>query len=195
MKYAALFLNSCAILLLGWALYGAFQLPKTSVRSAHPMTVELLPLPVALRSDQVHVVDAFDAMSRIQTQAARPGTDPLTLIALPIPGSDVVGSLQMPRRSMSLYLDNYVAETQTVVIDDQLAQQGTRLQNGGKVARVGPNGVIVTESLGRQKLALPEADLRIGTLRWPDGSLASVNTQQFRAGPPGALAESARSLP
>ena len=96
---------------------------------------------------------------------------------------------------MSLHLDDLAAETQAVVIDGQLAQQGARLEGGGRVVRVRPNEALVTERLGRQKLTLPEDELRVGTLRWPDGSLASINTQQFRAGLPGGQPGPVRTLP
>ncbi|MDP3226536.1 MAG: hypothetical protein Q8N13_00990 [Acidovorax sp.] len=195
MKYAALLLNGLAILLLGWGLYGVFQLTQARTPSVRPLTMELSPLPLALRNDQARVVDAFGAMSRIQTQTASAGTDPQRLIALPVPGSDVVGSVQMPRRSLSVHLDNLGAETQSVVIDGHLARQGTRLDGGGRVVRVRPNEAVVTERLGRQTLVLPADEMRVGTLRWPDGSLASVNTQEFRTGLPGGQPGPIRSLP
>lgn len=195
MKYAALLLNGLAILLLGWGLYGVFQLTQARTPSVRPLTMELSPLPLALRNDQARVVDAFGAMSRIQTQTASAGTDPQRLIALPVPGSDVVGSVQMPRRSLSVHLDNLGAETQSIVIDGHLARQGTRLDGGGRVVRVRPNEAVVTERLGRQTLVLPADEMRVGTLRWPDGSLASVNTQEFRTGLPGGQPGPIRSLP
>ena len=195
MKYAALFLNGLAILLLGWGLYGVFQLTQARATSVRPVMTELAPLPLALRTDQARVADAFDAMARVQAQAARAGTDPQGLIALPLPGSEVVGSVQMPRRSLSLHLDDLAAEKQSVVIDGQLARRGTRLEGGGRVVRVDSNEAVVTERLGRQKLTLPSDELRVGTLRWADGSLASINTQEFRAGVPGGPAGPIKSLP
>ncbi len=195
MKYAALLLNGLAILLLGWGLYGVFQLTQARTPSVRPLAMELSPLPLALRNDQARVVDAFGAMSRIQTQTASAGTDPQRLIALPVPGSDVVGSVQMPRRSLSVHLDNLGAETQSVVIDGHLARQGTRLDGGGRVVRVRPNEAVLTERLGRQTLVLPTDEMRVGTLRWPDGSLASINTQEFRTGLPGGQPGPIRVLP
>jgi len=195
MKYAALLLNGLAILLLGWGLYGVFQLTQARTPSVRPLAMELSPLPLALRNDQARVVDAFGAMSRIQTQTASSGTDPQRLIALPVPGSDVVGSVQMPRRSLSVHLDNLGAETQSVVIDGHLARQGTRLDGGGRVVRVRPNEAVLTERLGRQTLVLPTDEMRVGTLRWPDGSLASINTQEFRTGLPGGQPGPIRVLP
>ena len=195
MKYAALLLNGLAILLLGWGLYGVFQLTQARTPSVRPMAMELSPLPLALRNDQARVVDAFGAMSRIQTQTASAGTDPQRLIALPVPGSDVVGSVQMPRRSLSVHLDNLGAETQSVVIDGHLARQGTRLDGGGRVVRVRPNEAVLTERLGRQTLVLPTDEMRVGTLRWPDGSLASINTQEFRTGLPGGQPGPIKVLP
>jgi hypothetical protein len=129
MKNAALLLNGIAILLLGWGLYGVYQLSQARAPMVRPLSVELAPLPVALRNDQARVVEAFGAMARIQDLGATAGTDPLQLIALPAPGSQVVGSVQMPSRSMSLHLDNLAAETQTVVIDGQLVRQGARLDS------------------------------------------------------------------
>lgn len=195
MKYAALLLNGLAVLLLGWGMYGVLQLAQARAPAVRPLTIELTPLPVALRTDQARVVDAFGAMSRIQAQAAGAGTDPLGLIALPVPGSDVVGSVQMPRRSLSLHLDDLAAETQSVVIDGHLARQGARLEGGGRVARVRPNEAVVIERLGRQTLTLPTDGLRVGTLRRADGSLASINTQEFKAGLPGGAVGPIRSLP
>ncbi|MGN8003947.1 hypothetical protein ACTJKQ_12205 [Acidovorax sp. 22279] len=160
-----------------------------------PMTVELAPLPAALRTDQERVTEAFGAMSRIQAQTMAAGTDPQRLIALPVPGSDVVGSVQMPRRSLSLHLDDLASERQSVVIDGQLARQGARLEGGGRVVQVRPSEAVVTERLGRQTLTLPQGELRVGTLRWPDGSLASINTQEFRSGLPGGQPGPIKSLP
>ncbi len=195
MKYAALLLNGLALLLLGWGLYGVVQLSQARTPSMRPMTTELAPLPPALRNDQARVADAFGAMERIQAQASSAGTDPLGLIALPVPGSDVVGSVQMPRRSLSLHLDDLATDRQSVVIDGQLARQGARLEGGGRVVRVKPTEAVVTERLGRQTLTLPSGELRVGTLRWADGSLASINTQEFRAGLPGGQPGPIRSLP
>lgn len=195
MKYAALLLNGLAIVLLGWGLYGVLQISQSRTPSVRPVVTELTPLPAALRNDQARVVDAFGAMARIQAQASSAGTDPQGLLALPVPGSDVVGSVQLPRRSMSLHLDDLAAQTQSVVIDGRLARQGARLDAGGRVVRVRPNEAVVSERLGRQTLSLPAGDLRVGTLRWADGSLASINTQEFKAGLPGGQQGPIRSLP
>ncbi|MDH4427879.1 MAG: hypothetical protein QE495_15595 [Acidovorax sp.] len=195
MKYAALILNVVAVALLGWALYGVVELAQARTPAVRPMVTELAPLPVALRTDQARVMDAFDAMARIQAKAASPGVDPLSLIALPAPGREIVGSVQMPSRSLSLHLDDLATDRQSVVVDERLARQGTRLTEGGRIAKVQPNEVLVTERLGRQKLTLPTSELRVGTLRWPDGSLASVNTQEFKAGVPGTPPGPVRSVP
>ena len=196
MKYAALLLNVVAVALLGWAMYGVVQLAQARTPMVRPPVMELAPLPLALRSDQVRVVDAFDAMARIQGQASRRGADPKNLIVLPAPGREIVGSVQMPRRSLSLHMDDLSADKQTVVIDGRLARQGARLQEGGRITKVEPNQVLITERLGRQTLTLPDEGLRVGTLRWPDGSLASINTQQFRTGVPGNVqVPPARSAP
>ena len=63
MKYAALLLNGLAILLLGWGLYGVFQLTQARTPSMRPLTIELTPLPAALRTDQARVTEAFGAMA------------------------------------------------------------------------------------------------------------------------------------
>ncbi|MBI1627009.1 hypothetical protein [Comamonas suwonensis] len=185
MKYAALLLNVVAVALLGWAMYGVVQLAQGRTPNVRLPVMELAPLPVALRADQARVADAFGAMERIQGQASRRSVDPQNLIVLPAPGREIVGSVQMPRRSLSLHMNDLGTDKQTVVVDDRLAHQGARLQDGGRITRVEPNQVVVTERLGHQTLTLPDAGLRVGTLRWPDGSLASINTQQFRAGVPG----------
>lgn len=195
MKYAALILNGVAVLLLGWALYGVVQLAQSRTPNMRPLVMELAPLPPALRTDQERMVQAFGAMERIQTQSTRQGIDPQSLIALPAPGREIEGSVQMPVRSLSLHLDNLANDTESVVIDDRLIRQGARLEGGGRLVRVRPNEVVITERLGRQKLTLPTNELRVGTLRWPDGSLASVNTQEFKAGVPGTPPGPIKSLP
>lgn len=199
MKYAALLLNVIAVALLGWAMYGVVQLVQARTPNVRPPEMSLAALPEALRTDQARVAEAFDAMARVQKQASGRGVDPQTLIALPAPGREIVGSVQMPVRSMSLHLDNLAADTQTVVIDDRLARQGARLPEGGRLTKVEPNRVVISERLGRQTLTLPEVGLRVGTLRWPDGSLASISSQQFKAGVPGTAPDNAqgpiRSLP
>jgi hypothetical protein len=195
MKYAALLLNGLALALFALGMYGLFQLTQTRSSLMRPSVVELAPLPVELRNEHERVVASFGAMSRIQSQAFRVATAPQSLIAMPIPGSEVAGSVQMPSRSMSLHLDNMTAGTQSVVIDGQLVRQGTRLPDGGRVVRVQPNEAVVAERLGRQTLTLTEAEIRVGTLRWPDGSLASTNTQKYRAGLPGSQSGPNKSLP
>lgn len=195
MKYAALLLNGLAIFLLGWGLYGVIQLSQARSPSVRPPVMELAPLPAALRSDQARVAEAFGAMERVQARAARAGTDPLSLIALPVPGTEVVGSVQMPRRSLSLHLDDLASETQSVIVDGRLGRRGSRLEEGGRVVQVRPGEVVVSERLGRQTLTLPTSELRVGTLRWADGSLASINTQEFRAGLPGGQPAPVRSVP
>jgi len=179
MRYAALLLNCLAIFLVGCGVFAAVDLLGRPSMSIRPSGVQLAPLPASLRSDQQRVAQALDAMPRIRGQALT-HTATGSLIALPVPGSEVVGSVHMPRRSMSLYLDDIAAQTQMVVIDGQQVKQGARLEQGGRVAKVGSNEVIVTEQLGLQRLTLPKQELQVGTLRWPDGSLASINTQHFR---------------
>lgn len=196
MKYAALLLNGLAVLLLGWGLYGVVQLVQARGPIVRPVMMELAPLPTALQGDQTRMVDALGAMSRLQTQSFgpnHPGAE--NLLALPAPGSDVVGSVQMPTRSLSVHLENLAADTQSVMIDGRLAQRGTRLHHGGRVSQVQPSGAVVTEQLGRQTLSLPMSELRVGTLRWTDGSPASVNTQQFRTGMAGSTPSAVKVAP
>lgn len=196
MKYAALLLNGLAVLLLGWGLYGVVQLARTHGPAVRPVTLELAPLAAALQTEQARVADALGAMSRLQAQAtSQQGREAQPLLALPAPGSELVGSVQMPARALSVHLDNLSTESQTVVIDGQLVQRGSRLGDGGRVTRVRPHEAVVTEQLGRQTLTLPVNELRVGTLRWADGTPASVNTQEFRAGLPGSQPAAIRSLP
>lgn len=195
MKYAALLLNGLAVLLLGWGLYGVVQLAQVRGPAVRPVAMELASLPSALQTDQARVAEALGAMSRLQAQASRQGRDAQNLLALPAPGSELVGSVQMPVRALSVHLDNLSTESQTVVIDGHLVQRGSRLGQGGRVSRVRSNEAVVTEQLGRQTLTIPVKELRVGTLRWADGTPASVNTQEFRAGLPGSQPTAIRSLP
>ena len=195
MKYAALILNVVALALLGWALYAVTQLTQARASNRPLPALEMSPLPEALRSDKLRVNETFDAIARIQARAPVQVASAQTLIALPAPGQPLEGSVRMPERSLSLHLDDLAAETQSVVIDGRLLRQGARLEGGGKVVRVEPNEVLVVERLGRQKLTLPTDQLRVGTLRWSAGSLASTSTQVFKAGVPGAPPGPIRVLP
>lgn len=195
MKYAALILNVVALALLGWTLYVVIHLMQARTSGRQLPALEMAPLPEALRSDKLQVTAAFDAIARIQNRAPVSVADAGTLIALPAPGQKLEGSVHMPERSLSLHLDNLAAETQSVVIDGHLLRQGARLEGGGKVVRVEPNQVLVAERLGRQKLTLPLDQLRVGTLRWADGSLASTSTQVFKAGVPGTPPGPLKVLP
>ncbi len=197
MKYAALILNALALLLLGWVLYGVLQL--SGVRTpptVRPITMDLTPLPPATLAEQGKVAEALDAMRRMA-----PGNEVVKtasasdLLAVPAPGTPQVGSVQMPQRSMSLHLENVLTSKQTVVIDNRLVQRGDRLVEGGRVLRVSPNEATVSEKEGKQTLKLPVDDMRVGTLRWADGSPASINTKEFKPGLPGSAPAPVRSLP
>lgn len=195
MKYAALILNIVALALLGWTLYVVVQLTQARAPGRHLSALEMSPLPDVLRSDKLHVEQTFDAIARIQTRLPVQVAGGDALIALPVPGLKVEGSVRMPERSLSLHLDDLQAQTQTVVIDGHLSRQGARLDGGGKIVRIEPNEVLVAERLGRQKLTLPTDQLRVGTLRWADGSLASTSTQVFKAGVPGTPPGPIKVLP
>lgn len=196
MKYAALILNALALLLLGWVLYGVLQLTGVRAPSVRPVTMELTPLPPATLAEQGKVAEALDAMRRMA-----PGNEVVKtasasdLLAVPAPGTPQVGSVQMPQRSMSLHLENVLTSKQTVVIDNRLVQRGDRLVEGGRVLRVSPNEATVSEKVGKQTLKLPVDDMRVGTLRWADGSPASINTKEFKPGLPGSAPAPVRSLP
>ncbi len=181
MKYAALLLNGLAVLLLGWVLYGVVQLGQPRSSGLRPAMVELHPLPTNLDGTQVGFADAVGTMTQLKTKTSYSEISVEELLPLPAPGVDLTDSLQMPKRSLSLHLENLVNNTQSVTIDGRLAQRGTRLDDGGRVSQIRPHSAVVTEQLGRQTLALPIPELRVGTLRWADGSPASVNTQQFRS--------------
>ena len=184
MKYAALLLNGFAILLLGWVIFDMAQLAQTRQKPGlRPVVMELAPLPTALQGDQAQMVEAIGAMSRLQTQTFKPDPAMQQLLAVPAPGVALADSIQMPARSMSVHLENLATNAPaSVVIDGRLVRHGTPLGGGGRVAEVRPNGTVVIEKLGRQTLSLPLSQLRVGTLRWADGTPASISTQQFRSG-------------
>lgn len=196
MKYAALILNALTLLLLGWGLYGLVQLTGVRSPSVRPVTMELTPLPPSAQAEQTKVAEALEAMRRMA-----PGNDAVKtasasgLLSVPAPGTPQVGSVQMPQRSMSVHLENVLTDRQTVVIDSRLVQRGDRLADGGRVQRVRSNEATVSEKNGKQILVLPVDDMRVGTLRWADGSPASINTKEFKPGLPGSLPVPVRSLP
>ena len=97
-------------------------------------------------------------------------TDPQRLIALPVPGSDVWAVCKCRAAPCHCIWTIWPLSGSLWVIDGQLARQGARLEGGGRVVQVRPSEAVVTERLGRQTLTLPQGELRVGTLRWPDGS-------------------------
>lgn len=195
MKYAALVLNVVAMLLLGWAFYGVMQLARAHTMPARPPVLELPVLPPELVQEQLKISEAFDALSSIQAQTAETDISGQSLIALPAPGRPIEGSMQMPERSLSVYLEEIGTQAESVVIDGHLLKKGSLLHEGGRIIQVRPNEVLISEHVGRQKLALPIGELRVGTLRWPDGSLASDNQQEFNPGLTGVSPAPAGRVP
>jgi hypothetical protein len=179
MKHVALVLNALAALLLAWAAYGVVQLMRGPTAGVRPPAMELPALAPASNLDPAAVQSAVQMMARLTS--APPASAP-ALIGQPLPGSDVAGSLQMPGRNLSLHLTDLGTEAQSVVIDGRLVRQGTALADGGRVVRIRSDGVDVSEKLGRQVLKLPTDQVRIGTLRWADGTPASTSNFQFKSG-------------
>lgn len=182
-KYWALGLSGTAVVVLtvaGWSVFDAISSRQMPPRMDAP---ELKPLSPKMVDDQQRLSDGIKALARLgQGDVAL--VVPSPLVAIPVPGSDVVGSVQMPRRSMSLFLESLHDERDIVILDEQKVQVGARLPEGGRLTKVQPYKVTVRETQGQQRLELPLEQLQVGTLRWADGTPASVATQVYRNGPP-----------
>jgi len=195
MKYAALCLNGRAIIFLGWGLWGVTQVSAFRAPLLRPVSAELAPLSLSAQTEQARVADAVDAMTRMAAGPVARQVQGGELLSLPMPGTEVVGSVQMPERSMSMHLESIAAERQTVMIDNRLVRNGAHLDGGGRLVQVVPNEAMVREKVGKQTLKLPLDDIRVGTLRWADGTPASTATQAFRPGLQGTQPAAIRSLP
>jgi hypothetical protein len=184
-KYRALGLVVIALGVLGvtaWSLVDA----TSNVRLPRDVDVpSLKPLAATMADEQKRLKEGEQAMTQLALQAPAPKAS-APLVALPVPGSAVAGSVQMPSRSMSLFLESIQDERDIVILDDQKVQVGSRLPEGGRVTKVEPYQVTVHERQGVQRLELPVERLQVGTLRWADGTPASVASQVYRNGPPPA---------
>ncbi|GAB4090410.1 hypothetical protein [Hydrogenophaga soli] len=182
-KYWALGLSATAVAVLAVAGWSVFDASSSRLMPPRMDAPELKPLSPKMVDDQQRLSEGIEALVRLGHSDVA-WTVPSPLVAVPVPGSDVVGSIQMPRRSMSLFLESLVDERDIVILDEQKVQAGARLSEGGRLTKVQPYQITVREQQGQQRLELPLEQLQVGTLRWADGTPASVATQVYRNGPP-----------
>jgi hypothetical protein len=191
-KYFAMGLSAVSVLLLGWVVWALVQLGGQKTLGPRPEPLELKPLSVTGKADQVQLAAGIEAMGRIREVGLQVASIPSPLLALPAPGTEVAGSVQMPRRSLSLFMESLSDEPSTVVLDEHLVKAGASLSDGARLKKIQPFKAVVAEKQGRQTLEMPVEQLTVGTLRWADGSPASVSTQVYRSGPPKPKAEAAQ---
>lgn len=181
--------SAALLLAVGW---GAVQADARRLPPPPRDALELRPLTPADLANQERLAAGLQAIARLQSGEVLQGQGPAPALALPAPGTEVAGSVQMPRRSLSLYLESLADDRHIVSVDERLVQPGSRLSEGGRLARVQPYQVLITEAQGRQRLDLSVDRLSVGTLRWPDGTPASVATQAYRQGSPAPRTEAPR---
>lgn len=185
MKYAALWLNTLALVLVIWGLYGIWGLVGARLPSASLPVVELRALPDKALAEQKQVNATLDTLAQFaDRQAFAREANDMTLLALPPLGAPGAGGPTMPHREVTLLARS--GDDDIAVVDGQLVRRGARLHDGGRLSRLQDDHVVVTEKQGRQTLSLPLTQLRVGTLRAPDAVPTTAARQQFK--PEAALA-------
>lgn len=179
MKYAALWLNTLALALVFWGLYGIWGLVGARLPASALPAAELRPLPDKALAEQKQVSATLDTLAQFaDRQAFAREANEMTLLALPPLGAPGAGGPTMPHREVTVLARS--GEDELAVVDGQLVRRGARLREGGRVSRLQDDRVVVTEKQGRQTLSLPLEQLRVGTLRAPDAAPTTAARQQFR---------------
>ncbi|MBV8619548.1 MAG: hypothetical protein JOY84_11850 [Curvibacter sp.] len=179
MKYAALCLNTLALILLAWGLYGIAGLVGARLPSSRLPAVELRPLPDKALADQKQVNSTLDTLAQFaDRQAFAREANEMTLLAVPPLGTPGAGGPSMPRREVTLLART--SDGEIAVVDGRLVRKGARLADGGRLSRLTEDSVVVTEKQGRQTLSLPLEQLRVGTLRAPNAGPANAIDQHFK---------------
>jgi hypothetical protein len=179
-RYLALALSGTAVATAAVVALWSFKADARPTRTPQPEALALKPLGPEARSSQQRLSQGLEAMTGLAalSQPVKVVTAPP--IALPQPGTAVAGSVQMPTRSMQLFLESLAEDRNIVAIDERLVQVGSRLPEQGRVKAIQPYRVSITEVQGRQSLDLNVERLAVGTLRWSDGTPASIATQTFQ---------------
>ena len=179
MKYAALCLNTLAVLLLAWGLYGIAGLVGARLPSPRLQAAELRPLPDKALADQKQVSATLDTLAQFSDrQAFAREANEMTLLALPPLGAPGAGGPTMPVREVTLLA--HTSDGDLAVVDGLLVRKGARLSDGGRLSRLNDDSVVVSEKQGRQTLRLQVQQLRVGTLRTPMAGPATAAEQHFK---------------
>lgn len=181
-RYYAVALCGLSVAVLGAVAWTVSQTDDRRLSLPLGDSLELRPLSPTALAHQNSLAQGLQAMARLQSGEVLQGRSPAPALALPAPGTAVADSVQMPRRSLSLYLESMADERHLVSVDGRVVGAGSRLAEGGRVARVQPYQVLITEAQGRQRLDMAVERLTVGTLRWSDGTPASVTSQAYRQG-------------
>ena len=162
MKYAALFLNVLGLLILGWMFSILTQKSLT-----HRLPPRLEETPVTQVSTTQKDVDTAQSLLSMADHLSRE-MHPPTLISLgpviaqPVAASGNSDRYIPPQRVLSLLLEGKDGPRAT--IDGQLVREGDALPHAGRVTRIEPDRVIITEAHGKQTLRVPVEQIRIGSL-------------------------------
>lgn len=183
MKYVALTLQTLALLLVGYALFGLYGLSQRTLANRPSAAVTLRPLPerAAVDGGVVATLDAIGQLgARARAARAAGGGAGLPLLALAPPGTPGAVGPAMPQRDVTMLLQGDAGPL--AMIDDRLVGVGARLPGGGRVLSIGRDQVLVRETQGRQTLSVPIDRLRVGVLRSRVAPAATVTQQRFEAG-------------
>ena len=164
MKYFALLLNIAALAVLVWGVSAAASLTRVKPIQIRPPSNEIKQLVEKDVQEQTDILRALKAIDGLKThsQAASSSYSSGPLIAQPEPGAPGSAGPLMPERQVTLFMEG--VDGLSAIVDGQLVRKGSALQDGGRVADIRGNKLLITETNGKQVLALPEASQRVGTL-------------------------------
>ncbi len=162
MKYAALFLNVLGLVVLGWMFS---ILTQKQIGSRLPPRLEDVPTKqITTTQNDVETAQRLLTVADHLSHEMRPPT----LVSLgPVIAQPVIAlkngdDYTPPQRTLSLLLEG--KDGLRAMIDGQLVREGDTLPHSGRVTRIEPERVIITEARGKQILTVPVAQIRIGSL-------------------------------
>lgn len=192
-RYHALALSAASLAVAATVAALTLNPPSTPRRDPRPDALSLPPLSSAAQNAQNQLTAGLHAMAALQSLTREPPpasrADASPLLATPAPGTAVAGAVQLPQRSLQVFLHSLADDRTIVALDGQLVERGSRLSEGGRVGAARPFELHIIETQGRQRLDMAVQRLSVGTLRWSDGTPASVATPSFRRPGPGARPE------
>jgi hypothetical protein len=188
MKYAAITLNTLAVLVLIWVLTGLIAMTGSRLPQGRWSVPEVKPLTdndVDGQSETLQSLKVLNAVSAKEVPAEKSSSTPLSgLIALPASTAQDAKNRALPQRQVTLLMKDDSGFS--AMVDGVLVRSGQLLEREGRVLSVSEGQVIVAEKNGKQTLTVSVDSLRVGALRTgtflttEGGAVRSVSSPQAK---------------